>query len=452
MNPPTGTAPERLQESLFGVVEKLLLKNRTIVSSDNVHSLSVLGEVVPLVLHRYPTGAEYGTWVVPPRWDVKRALLSDGEKILASAQDHPLFLAPYSAPFTGWVSRQELDAHVITRPEMPDVFPYEYRLAYDYSRRLKDWVIALPYALVERLNGSRYFVDIEVETSPGELLVGESFHPGRSQATFCLLSHLCHPGQANDGLAGVAVGVEAMRRIREEFPHPRLSYQLLVLPETIGSAVYLASHEEKIPSYLGGLFLEMAGIRSPLRYGGTRRGDTYIDRVMREALTQHGAPFSECSFLESWGNDERVFDSPGIGIPTGSLERHPYRWYHTSGDDLSQTDPGSLEEMVEVVMAAVRIMEADFIPRPVSRIPIYLTRYRLYADWEQQREDYDSRARIMDLFWKGLSVFDISQRVALPYAKVRAFVAQFVEHRLVEEDPVTPEYARREWARLDAGS
>lgn len=93
-------------------------------------------------------------------------------------------------------------------------------------------------------------------------------------------------------------------------------------------------------------------------------------------------------------------------------------------------------------MEAVRILESDFIPRPSQRVPIYLTRYGLYADWEQQRAEYEMNAKVMDLFWKNWTVFDISRRLELPYSKVRQFVGRFVEEGLVREESVRPDYGR----------
>lgn len=429
--------------SMWEIIQTLLLKNRTIVSRDVEECMAFLAGQLPMTLHRYPTGQEYGTWVIPPRWDLVKGILSDGEKEILSHRDQPLFVAPYSKGFTGWVTKEELLKHVRSSSLVPDGLLYEYRFACDFRKRLTDWAISLPHQMLASLNKPKYWVDIQVDTFEGEMLIGESTHRGSSSATFALMAHLCHPGQANDGLAGVALGLEVMRRIRREFPNPRLTYQLLIWPETFGSAVYLASDESRIDSYLGALFLEMVGIRSPIRFAHTARGNTYIDRVMLEALARKGGKFDTCSFLESWGNDERIFDSPGVGIPAGSLERHPFRFYHTSRDDLAATDSDALEQMAELLMEAVRIMEADFIPRPRQRIPVYLTRFGLYADWEQQRADYDTNAKIMELFWKEMSVFDIAQILKLPHAKVKMFVSQFVHHGLVEEKPITPEYARR---------
>ena len=424
------------------LIDALLLKNRTIVSKDNEVCIDRLSEEIPLTVHRYPTGNEYSTWVVPEEWNVIKAELSDGVNVIASYEDHPLFLAPYSHSFTGWISREELLSHVRSDPERPDTFLYEYRLAYDYRRRLKEWAIALPYSTVRRLDKPRYFVDIQVETKPGNMLVAESTIKGSNDYTFAFLTHLCHPGQANDGLADVAVGVEVMRRLREEFSRTNYNYQLLVNPETIGSVVYLTSNEDRIDHYLGSIFIEMPGLKSPLRLGLTRRANTYLDRVLRQVVTDRGVDFSETPFTDHWGNDELIFDSSGIGIPGASIERYPHHYYHTSGDNLEQTDEAALDEVVEILVDLVHVIESDFIPVPKQKVAVYLTRYDLYADWENERSQHDLNNAILRLLWDGISAFDIAHNLGVSYDPVQKYLMKFVENDLLGKMPITPAYFR----------
>lgn len=427
---------------MLEIIDSLLLKNRTIVSSDNRACLELIGREIPLTVHRFGSGEDFATWPIPPKWDVIKATLSDGDKIIASYSDHPLFLAPYSQSFSGWVSRDELKEHVRTKPEDPEVYAYEYRLAYDYRRRLNEWAISLPHQLVALLDKEKYFVDIQVETGAGEMLVGESLIQGRNDCTMAFLTHLCHPGQANDGLAGVAVGIELMKRLAQEFSATNYNYQLLITPETIGSVAYLAANVERIDSYLGSVFIEMAGIDSPLRLGLTRSGDTYLDRVLREAFRRNGAGFSEAAFDGHWGNDELIFDSPGTLIPGAAIERYPFGAYHTSADNMDATSAAALEEIVELLMEAVRIIESDYIPVPRQRLPVYLTRYSLYADWENERTEYDLNEAIIRLLWSGMSVFDIANHVGAPFESVRAYITRFAEEKLIDMDLLTPAYFR----------
>ena len=427
------------------LVDALLMKNRTIVSRDWEECIDVLGQEIPLKVHKYPTGTEHGSWNIPQEWNVVKAELANrAGDVLGSYADHPLFLAPYSCSFKGWISREELLAHVRTAPNAVDAYSYEHRLAYDYSRRLKEWIITLPQKVAERLDEPEYFVDIQVETRRGNMLVAESNLTGEEPTTLAFLAHLCHPGQANDGLAGVAVGIEAMQRIAQEFPTRRYSYQLLIMPETIGSAVYLANHSERIDTYLGAVFCETPGVLGPLNFVHTRRGNVYLDRVLKAALNGKKVAFSECGFAESLGNDELVFDSPGVGIPGAALVRFPFAGYHTSEDSVEHTHAVQMDEIVEILLEAVRIIEQDFIPRPQQRVPFYLTRFGLYADSVHNRPNYELNTAILGLLWEEISVVDIALKLGASIDVVTAYVQRFVDSGLVVGESLSPEYCRRE--------
>ncbi|MDP2399316.1 MAG: DUF4910 domain-containing protein [Burkholderiales bacterium] len=426
------------------VIEKLLMKNRTIVSRDDAECMSLLSRHFPLHVHKYATGNEYQTWPIPPEWNVRKAVLSDKNGIIGSYDESPLFLAPYSMPFSGQVTRDELVKHVFSNPAVPDAYCYEFRLAYNFQRRLKEWRISLPHERLENLPEGPFNVEIDVEVSPGHMLIGEMAHPGRSGNWFSLLAHYCHVAQANDGIAGVAVMLEAMKRIQKKHPDPLHGYKALLMPETIGSSVYAATHEEEIDKTLGAVFSEMAGAESPLQLVYSRRGDTYIDRVFLHVLSNKGKLPCRCiPFRRGWGNDELVFDAPGVGVPVVSMDRYPFAAYHTHHDNMSLVKPARLEEVVDIITSVVDVLEEDYIPRPRHRVPTYLTRFNLYADWTCERAQYDVNTRLIDSMWSGLSVLDIALSNELDPTRVSEYIGGFVREGLVEASPVTAEYTRK---------
>ena len=60
---------------------------------------------------------------------------------------------------------------------MPDSLSYEFRLAYDFKRRLKEWRITLPLNLLESLPDGLYDIEIDVNIKPGSLKIGH-YLPG----------------------------------------------------------------------------------------------------------------------------------------------------------------------------------------------------------------------------------------------------------------------------------
>ena len=425
------------------LIRALLLKNRTVVSCGYGESMALLSHELPITHLRYPSGMEYSTWVVPPRWEVIKAELSNGEEVVGSYADHPLFLAPYSCSFQGWVTRGELLQHIRSDINNPNDFVYEYRLASDYQRRLKEWIITLPYSVVERLDRPKYFVDIQVETSPGEMLVGESTISGRSPNMVMFLSHLCHSGQANDGLAGVVAGIELMKRIQKEFPKSQYCYRLLIMPETIGSAAYVTERIAEAGLWMGAVFLEMPASCEKLRLKYSRRKYTYLDRVAEYVLRSTNAVYDTSDFHESYGNDEKIFDYPGVGVPAISLQRHPLKTYHSSADNLEGVEIESLNEFVSLVFGIVSGIECDYRIHFVHPVPVYLTRFGLYADAVHNVNGFLLNNRSIDIAWQGWSVFDIALQLGVPFRTVTEYFDKFAECGLIEKVMLDAEYFRR---------
>ncbi len=425
------------------LIGKLLLKNRTIVSADITECVAVISEKYPLVVHEYNTGTEHQTWIVPPEWNVIKAALYLDDKVVASYDESPLFLAPYSIPFSGNISKQDLIDHTYTNPDRPDSFCYEFRLAYDYQRRLKEWRLALPHNRLKNLPEGNYKIDIDVEIKDGQLKIGEYSQLRDGAPNFFFLAHYCHPAQANDGLAGVVVMLETVKRIKEKYTNSRYSYKALVMPETIGSSIYATNNLSELDNAIGAVFSEMGGADQPFQLVFSRRGNTYIDRVFLYVLERSGKlPFRKVPFRKGWGNDELVFDSPGVNVPAVSLDRFPFDAYHTHQDDLSLVVIDKLEEMVDTLLQVVDVLENDYIPKATNRLPVYLSRFELYADWTYNRDQYDLNTLLMDSMWKGLSVLDIALTHDLNIEIVHNYYNNFLALNFLEQVTVSPEYSR----------
>lgn len=405
--------------ALGPLLAALVPLNRTIVSDDMERSLDLIDAAAPVPprRYRYPSGAEYGSWNVPPSWNVREAYVSDGTSVLGSYRDHPLFLAPYSAPFEGWVERDELVRHLFFFGDRDDTYSYQHRLAADYTKRLAGWEISLPRRVVAAMDAERYYVKIDVDVRPGHLNVAEYVVPGTEERSIALVAHLCHPGQANDGLSGIIAGLAFLRRISVR-PH-RFTYRLLVLPETIGSVVHVIDQGLSPSRIEAAVFLETMGGGERLYIKRSRRGDSMIDRAGEGVARDLG--LGVIGFDDGYGNDEHVLDFPNVGIPTIGIQHYPVPGYHTSADSAERIDWSAMSRSLLALEAIAERLESE---RPVALRfpgPPYLSRYRLYADFTYERDRFRQVSAMLSLCDGQHTIRDIAERTTVPVEEVAAF-------------------------------
>jgi aminopeptidase-like protein len=418
-------------------------QNRTIVSSYNYHFFNCISKKLPFKISRFKTGEDHSTWLIPVQWDVVEAELKDLKgKLIASYEDHPLFLAPYSIDFEGEVTKDELLKRVLTKQSRPNDFIYQHRLALNFQLRLKDWSITLPYNLVQRLEDDKYFVKIKTKISDGELLVGEYQLKGRRPNIFAILSHMCHPGQVNDGIGGVALGMALMEVLKMR-GNLQFTYELLVMPETFGSAVYLSANENKIQEYFGSIFLEMPGQGKSLTMNHSRKGFLYFDYVLKYAIKANYHDINEFPFHRGMCNDEMNFDWPGVDIPGLAIYWDSFQEYHTSSDSPKNMDLSKMKIYFKALVHFIDIIERDYIPKFTQRVQVYQTRYNLYVDFFNQQDLY---YKITDLLY-GLdgekSLFEVSHNLGISFEDAYDYIEQYVQLGFIQKCDIPIERYKR---------
>jgi len=412
---------------MMQLIKDLWFKRRDIVSQGFDESLEYIAKQIPLKVHKVPSGTECFTWIVPEKWEVKQAFVEDGEgKKIIDAKDHPLHVMSYSLPIDRVVSREELLRHLHSRPGRPDAIPFEFKY---YER---DWGLCIQHSRLKELKESKYRVLIDSSFEKGSLKIGECLIKGKTDETIVLVAHLCHPCMANDDLSGVAVLVETAKELLKA--KPKYTYSCLFLPETIGSIAFLSQNMQLIPNLKYGIFLEMLGSNSnTLALQHSRQGNSAIDRIAKFALESSGRQFREGAFREIVGNDEMVFNGPGINIPMISLSRYPYPEYHTSDDNLGIISEEKLNEAKEAVLRVVEILEKDFVPKRKFIGPVFLSRYGLWVDWRKDFELNRNIEKIMLSLEGDKSVFEIAAELGMGFEKTLAYVEKFLEKGLVEK-------------------
>lgn len=420
-------------KDLIDLVSRHYLKNRTIVSRDIPLILEDVAAACGerLILHRFPSGGDFGTWLIPERWDVREAWLKgpDGN-VIASHKDHPLFLAPYSIPFDGEIDLAELKKHIRCHPTQKDAYFYEHRLAYDYRRRLKEWIITLPQNIVDRLAEGTYRVKIDVDIGPGEMLVGEISLPGETSDRIALLSDYCHPGQVNDSLSGVIAMIDVVRRLKA-MKKRRYSYSFYLFPETIGSCALIAQNPKLRKTIVAAIFSEFVGWGDRWFVSVSNQPDSLAGQIAAEAKIH--SPEIELLGLydRSGGNDEYVFDY--AGIPSLAVNKFECPEYHSSNDHPSRLRAEDLTRASDMLFRMCRIAEEDAVYAPKHPVPIYLTRYDLYLDAVEERGGFQKRRAILYGINGKNSLLDIAVKNKIDFDTVKAFADRLFELKLIEK-------------------
>ena len=328
------------------------------LSGDGVReTLLYLQKIIPnLVIKEIPSGSPAGDWIVPDEWNVREAWVADhtGRKIIDFAKSN-LQLVGYSVPFSGKMTREELEGHLHSLPEQSDAIPY---VTSYYERR---WGFCLTQNQRDQLGDGPFTVHIDSDLSPGSLTYGELVIEGESSKEVLLSTYVCHPSMANNELSGPVVAT-ALARWLTNLGKRKHTYRVLFLPETIGAISYLSEHVEYLKDHVvAGWVLTCIGDDREYSYVPSRLGGSLADRISRRVLETLPDGFVEYSFLDR-GSDERQWCAPGVDLPVCSVMRSKYGAYpeyHTSLDNLDVISPAGLRGGFEVIQRCIEILEKN---------------------------------------------------------------------------------------------
>jgi len=316
-------------------------------------------------IHEFAQGTEYNYWIIPPGWNLKAYKLTgpDGS-ILAHGDEHPLAVGTYSCSVDVSLSLEELTKKTVTRSDVPDAFVFDFRRMYRHWE--KDWSISIPYNRLKTFKPGQYRVQIDVELTKSPMPVFEYHLQGRSDKTIFLAGHIDHPGMINDSVSGCIACLQTLQIIEQRFAETEYSYRVLLLPEIIGSAVYLQKYPELVDKAHFALCPNMTSHDAPLAFCRSKHGQSLLDYAMRLALKQSGRKHVEGPFhLYPDCGDEIAFDCLGYQIPSSTLSRigEMFKFYHTSNDSLEnflQADwQARHQEFIGVLSDALSMLERN---------------------------------------------------------------------------------------------
>lgn len=412
------------QEKMIKLINALWFKRRDIVSDGYDESIEYISKIIPLKIHEIPSGTKCWTWIIPEKWAVKEAYIEDmqGRRLL-NLKDHPLHVISYSLPIDKLVTKDELMKHLHTNPKRPGAIPFEFKY---YER---DWGFCIQHDRLKGFTQGKYRVFIDAKFENGTLKVGDYTIKGQTDEMIVLVAHLCHPAMANDDLTGVAVLVDIAEEISKRNNY--YTYKFLLVPETVGSVAYLSQNEAIIPQLKYGIFLEMLGNNNIHALQLTRQGNTRLDRIARYVMKRNLPNFREGPFGKIIGNDEKVFNGPGVDIPMISISRFPYPEYHTSDDNPGIIAEENLRESKTLILEILNIIDNDYVPKRQFKGPIFLSGYGLWVDWRINKKLNENIEQIMLRLEGDKNIFDIAEELDMEFNDVLNYVNNFFDKGLI---------------------
>ena len=330
------------------------------LTGDGVRStLRYLQQLLPsLKTFEIPSGTCAFDWEVPREWVIRDAYIADVDgNRLVDFNTNNLHIVGYSISVDAVLSKAELDEHLYSLPELPHAIPY----VTSYYR--ETWGFCLTHDQRAQLGDGPFRVLIDSEHKVGSLTYGELVIHGDTSDEILLSTYVCHPSMANNELSGPVV-TTALARWILGLEDRHYTYRIVMVPETIGSVVYLSLHLRHLQEHLkAGWVLTCIGDDRAYSYLPSASGATFADRVSKKVISKSNHRFDEYSFLDR-GSDERQYCSPGVDLPVVSLMRSKYGTYpeyHTSLDDLSFVTPSGLQGGLDMMKAVVNELES--IPR-----------------------------------------------------------------------------------------
>lgn len=422
------------------LLEELYMLDRQLINDDTDRTLGIIQRELPqMEIFRVPSGTECWTWIIPEKWTVHEAYISDGVRKIVDFKDHPLHLVSYSLPIDKWVSREELIKHLHVHhsyradggyivPERPKAIPWVFKY---YER---DWGFCMQKSRLSEIKGDKFYVKIDTEFMPDFLKIGELTIPGKKEEMVVIITNICHPAQVNDSISGVVVAIDVAKRLSKK--KNNYTYKFLFLPETIGSIAYLSQNEDLIPKMKYGIFTEMVGHKNSFVLQYSKQQNSKLDRVAEYVLKNEQPNYRTGKFREVICNDEGVFDGPGIDIPTISLSRWPYPEYHTSDDCPDIIFNEMLEQARDIILKIIRILDCDFVPVNKFKGPLFLSRYGLWVNWHESPEKKkmsEDIEKIMMYMDSSLSTFDLADKLNINFDSVVEFLEALWINNLIEK-------------------
>jgi len=345
-------------QDLKDLVDLLYPFNYSVSGNDSHKVESTMLSLISFRVTEFPSFSNLRGWQIPAGWDVDEAKIYHDGKCIYDCLKHTKLGCAYLSPsFSGVVSRKELQQHCTWREDLPGATVYDWTRLYRIAKR-KDWGLSIPKAILDQLPSDQLEIVIKTSTYPSSMKVYDFLLPGTSDREIIINAHNCHPYQANDDVSGCAIGIALIKTL-SAIKTRRYSYRLLIAPELFGPMFWLEDHIKDYTKVKGAILLKSLGNSEPLQLQKSFNADTVLDIAAQIALKIDKSDQRTHSFRSYYGNDETVFEAPGIEIPSITFTRFPFLQYHTDQDIPGIIDTQSLLDSYKSVLECIRLIESD---------------------------------------------------------------------------------------------
>jgi len=411
-------------KDIMDFASKVINLRRHAITEDSKKTVKIIKEYLDLKLISIPSNTLCWDWVIPKQWSLKNAEIKFNGETIFTDKEHVMAVQPYCSSFKGEVELEELLKHVSFNKKMPNDYSYNCSLAYRYPYQ-KDWLISIPYNRIKKMKKGKYKVSINTKFSDGEMLIGEHTIKGNSDKTIILLSDICHPGQADDGIIGIGLWIRILQNLSKR-KNLEYTYKFYTPTETIGSVAWLWKRKSLIPKIKAGIFLESIGNKKSLKVKLSHKNTSEIDQIAKQVFKKK----YQYNFSEGVMNDELIYADSDFNVPMISLQRFPYPEYHTSADNLNAISEKSLEESYNKTMELIEILEENYYPKKTVTGPIYLTKHGLYKEVSNKKQ-YWQNWNLMNLLGKNKSILEISEVLNIDFWEAHNDVERFRKAGLI---------------------
>ncbi|MBF7042853.1 DUF4910 domain-containing protein [Campylobacter volucris] len=395
-------------------------------------SLKILDDAMGggiLKIHSIKSGTKVYDWIVPQEWQINDAYIitPDGEKICDFKKNN-LHVLNYSEGINDEISLDELQEHLYSIEDYPDAIPY---ITSYYKKR---WGFCIEHEKRKKLKNGKYKVFIDAKHFDGVLNYADFIIPStqNNKEEILISTYLCHPSMANNELSGPIVATFLAKWLLKQ-KERKYNYRFVIIPETIGSIVYINKNLNHLQKYVkAGFVLSCIGDDNAYSLIHSPSENTLADKVALYTL-KNKENFKRFSFIDR-GSDERQYCSPLVNLPVVCICRSrfgDYKEYHTSKDDLNFISEKGLQNSLKAMQEIIINLEINDKYKITTFCEPNLGKRGLYIPYSQRVGRVENILNILSYCDGKNDVLDIADKLNLQGYEIKELIEKLKENGLI---------------------